>query len=380
MAKKIVFVNQTANYLFADIITAFANKMPDANMEAWYGSFDYNTAQLPNNLTLHKGPEYDRSSFTKRFKSWLQFYVWMRKRVKQCGADTKFFFVSNPPLFVFLPRLQNLQYACLIYDLYPDVLGGFKKNTLTRSMVKRWAKRNSKVLPASEKIFTLGTGLKTAIEQYLPASAKDKVQVVPIWNKQTNNQAASTRDFRKDWGLEGKKIILYSGNIGLTHPLEYIVNIAKALQQYTDWAIVVVGNDNKKVKLKDLAAGLGNIQFHPPVPFEDLSQLLSIATWGYVTLDTSATNNSVPSKTYNLLAAGIPLLAMVNSASEIASLIDDYKVGLYFKEDELDGIVQKLLLVNDEQYAQLHQNASQCAAKFTNKLADNFVESLQWHV
>lgn len=379
MAKKLVFVNQTANYLFADIIKAFADKMPDANIEAWYGSFDYDISKLPDNVSLHNGPVYDRSSFTKRFKSWLKFYVWMRKRVKQSGADTKFFFVSNPPLFVFLPRLHNREYACLIYDLYPDVLGGFKKNTLTKSMVNRWAKRNRKVLPAAQKIFTLGTGLKTAIEQYLPTLAKDKVQVVPIWNKEVN-QVPSKRDFRNEWGLEGKKIILYSGNIGLTHPLEYIVDIAKALQQYSDWAVVVVGNDNKKVKLKDLATELANIQFHPPVPFEDLSQLLSIATWGYVTLDTSATNNSVPSKTYNLLAAGIPLLAMVNSASEIASLIDAYKVGLYFKENEVNTVVEKLLSVDERQYLNLKQNALAGAANFTPQLANNFVDSLQWHV
>ncbi|OSZ82155.1 hypothetical protein CAP35_02485 [Chitinophagaceae bacterium IBVUCB1] len=380
MAKKIVFVNQTANYLFADIITAFAHKMPDARIEAWYGSFDYDTSQLPQNISLQKGPVYDRSSFAKRFRSWFRFYMWMRGKVRSEVADTKFFFVSNPPLFVFLPRLHKMQFACLIYDLYPDVLSGFRKNTVTSTMVKRWAKRNRKVLPAAQKIFTLGTGLKTAIEQYLLASDKDKVQVVPIWNKQTDKHNTSGRDFRKEWELQDKKIILYSGNIGLTHPLEYIVEIAKKLASHTDWAVVVVGNDNKKVKLKDLSAGLTNIQFHPPVPFEDLSQLLSIATWGYVTLDTSATNNSVPSKTYNLLAEGIPLLAMVNSASEIASLIDTHNVGLYFKENELNEVVTKLLAITEEQHLQLQQNAASCATNFTKELANNFAHSLQWHV
>lgn len=378
---KIVFVNQTANYLFADIITAFANKMPDVQIEAWYGSFDYDVARLPANVTTYVGPVYDRTSFSRRFRTWTKFYFWMRNKVKQEDiANTKFFFVSNPPLFVFLPRLQKLKFATLIYDLYPDVLTGFRKNALLNSIANYWAKKNRQVLPSAQKIFTLGIGLKTAIEKYLPASAVDKVQVVPIWNKQVETVNVSTRDFRKEWGLGDKKVILYSGNIGLTHPLEYLVEIAKKLQSYRDWVVVIVGNDSKKVELKDLATGLDNIQFHTPVPFADLSQLLSIATWGYVTLDTSATNNSVPSKTYNLLAAGSPLLAMVNSSSEIASLIDTYNVGISFKEDEIDAALQKLLSVDASQHNQLKQNAVECSTHFTKALADNFVESLGWHV
>lgn len=378
---KIVFVNQTANYLFADIITAFASKMPDVQIEAWYGSFDYDVTKLPANVTTYVGPVYDRTSFSRRFRTWAKFYFWMRNKVKQEDiANTKFFFVSNPPLFVFLPRLPKMQFATLIYDLYPDVLTGFRKNALLNNIANYWAKKNRQVLPSAQKIFTLGTGLKTAIEKYLPASVTDKVQVVPIWNKQVETVNASTRDFRKEWGLADKKVILYSGNIGLTHPLEYLIEIAKKLQSHPDWAVVVVGIDSKKVKLKDLATGLDNIQFHAPVPFADLSQLLSIATWGYVTLDTSATNNSVPSKTYNLLAAGSPLLAMVNSSSEIASLIDTYNVGISFKEDDIDAALQKLLSIDAAQHNQLKQNAVECSKYFTKALADNFVESLGWHV
>jgi hypothetical protein len=374
--KKIILVNQTANYLFADIIQAFAKKHSGCEIEAWYGSFDYDTTKLPQRVTLKQGPEYDRSSFGKRFRTWGKFYFWMRRQLRAVDKkDTSFYFVSNPPLFVFLPGISKLDFDCLIYDLYPDVLGDMRKQRLINAIARRWERKNRKVLPQAKHIYTIGEGLKEAITTYLPESMKEKVQIVPVWNKKTESAAKSIRDFKAEWGLTGKKVILYSGNIGLTHPLEYMVELAKRMQSYTDWHFVIVGNGAKKAQLEQQAQGLNNILFKEPVPFEDLSALLAIADWGYVTLDTTATNTSVPSKTYNLLAAGVPILALVNQQSDIAKLIDNYKVGLYYKEQEMDSIINKVTAMNEKDMQTLSANAVQCSTHFTSALADIFADN-----
>lgn len=374
--KKIIFVNQTANYLFADILKAYAAKLPELQIEAWYGTLDYDIGMLPNNVKLLQGPGYDRQSFSSRFRSWVRFYLWMRKQLKSVDKkSTGFYFISNPPLFVFLPYISKLKFDCLIYDLYPDVLGDMRKKKLINAIAKRWEKRNRKVFPKAQHIYTIGEGLRNAIVRYLPPEMEAKVQIVPVWNKHTTAKSKSGRNFKLEWGLENKKVILYSGNIGLTHPLEYLVEIGRRLQGNTDWIIVIVGNGAKKNGLKLLAEGLNNLLFKDPVPFEDLSELLSIADWGYVTLDSSATNTSVPSKTYNLLAAGVPILAFVNQQSDIARLIDVYKVGLYFKEQEIDHMLQQIVGMSDAETASLSENAISCSAHFTLALADIFANN-----
>lgn len=373
--EKIILINQTANYLFADIIKAFVQRLPHSNIEAWYGTFDYDMKELPANVTLQQGPAYNRESFTKRFGSWWAFYKWMKDRIKQEDlANTKFFFVSNPPLFVFTPGIEKMQYACLIYDLYPDVLSGFKGGFVKDVFVKRWQRRNRKILPHAQCIFTIGEGLKQAIQQYLPAAEKDKVKLIPVWNKAIEATQTSLRDFKKEWGLEGKHIILYSGNLGLTHPLEYLIELAKKLSANPEWQIVIVGNGGKKAQLQALAAGMDNVTLKDPVPFADLPNLLSTATWGYVTLDTAATNSSVPSKTFNLLASGIPVLAMVNESSEIARLLDKYNAGIYFKENEIDHTVDKILRTSAAQHGVYASNAISCSKDFTSQLAAGFVD------
>lgn len=374
--KKIILVNQTANYLFADIINAFVRKFPQHTIEAWYGSFDYDMKMLPNEVSLLQGPLYDRSSFSKRFRSWVRFYFWMRKQLRAVDKhNTGFFFVSNPPLFVFLPSISRMHFDCLIYDLYPDVLGNMRKNTVIGMIASRWEKRNRKVLPKAKHIYTIGEGLQDAVTAYLPPTMINKVQVVPVWNKTVQTVQANTRDFKLEWGLTSKNIILYSGNIGLTHPLEHLVELAKRMQNQADWTIVIVGNGTKRAQLERLATGINNIVFKDPVAFDDLPALLSIATWGYVTLDSSATNTSVPSKTYNLLAAGIPILALVNEQSDIAKLIDKYKTGLYFKEQETDIVISKLLAMSISQHDILSANAIKCATNFTPALAAVFADN-----
>lgn len=373
---KIVLVNQTANYLFADIIKAFATKFPTYAIEAWYGSFDDDLSTLPSNVLLMQGPEYNRESFSKRIGSWMRFYFWMKKKIQATNTkNTGFFFVSNPPLFVWLPKINQLRFDCLIYDLYPDVFGNMRKKALINAVAKRWEKKNREVLPKAQHIYTIGEGLKSAIHQYLPDNLSNKVQIVPVWNKKSNNTQTSTRDFRKEWDLEDKKIVLYSGNIGLTHPLEHLVALAKQLQNNTDWKVVVVGNGSKRAELEKLAIGLDNIIFKDLVSFNDLPALLSVASWGYVTLDSSATNTSVPSKTYNLLAAGIPILALVNEQSDIAKLVDKYKVGMYFKEQELTTIANKITSVSNEQLNTLSSNAKNASAYFTSALANTFADN-----
>ncbi|MBS1774587.1 MAG: glycosyltransferase family 4 protein [Bacteroidetes bacterium] len=368
--KKIILVNQTANYLFADIIAAFSEKFPQYSIEAWYGTFDYDIKQLPPSVKLSQGPGYNRDTFKSRFQSWISFYFWMKGKIKQeDNTNTQYFFVSNPPLFVFLSVIQRLNFSCIIYDLYPEVLGGLNQSFLIKTIYRRWEKRNFKIFPRAKKIFTIGSGLKTAISKY---TSENNIEIVPIWNKAT--KSASSRDFRKEWGFEGKKIILYSGNIGLTHPLEHLITIAEKLKDKKDWQIVIVGNGTKKPQLQSLANSLDNVTFQPPVPIEDLSALLSIATWGYVALDAAATNTSVPSKTFNILAAAVPVLAMVNEQSEIAQLMDKYKAGLHFSDDRIDELIAEILSVSEQEHKQFAANALNCSKDFTPSLAMKFTQ------
>jgi glycosyltransferase involved in cell wall biosynthesis len=373
--RKLVLVNQTANYLFADILDAFVRKCPGCEIEAWYGSFVEDVPGLPKTVTLRRGPAYDRTSGVRRLLSWLRFHWWVRRLMRrQDATQTHFFFVSNPPLFVFLPGLTEASFDCLLYDFYPDVLGAAGQGFIASLVSGPWARRNARVLPRAQHVYTISERMKKAVCAALPATAHETVRVVPLWADSRDATEPGERDFRSEWGLENKKVLLYAGNLGTTHPLELLVALANSLRGHEEWRVVVVGSGPRRRALKARLRGMHNVLVRDPVPRGDLPALMSIAEWGCILLDAKAGDTSVPSKAYNLLAAGIPLLALVPPQSEIARLVTDHRVGLCFSNGDTNGVVSRIAPMGVAEHAELAENARLCSRRFTPRLAESFTE------
>jgi hypothetical protein len=371
--RKLVLVNQTANYLFADILAAFVRRCPGCEIEAWYGTFADDVPELPAAVRLRGGPAYDRSGTVRRLVSWLRFHWWVRDLVaKQDPEGTHFFFVSNPPLFVFLPGLVHLSYDCLLYDLYPDVLRGAGGTWAAGLVSGPWARRNARVLPHARHIYTISAGMRTAVCRSLPAAMHERVEIVPLWADRSATADASGRDLRTEWGLAGRRVLLYAGNLGTTHPVEPLLGLADRLRGDDRWRLLIVGSGPRRRALEERARGLGNVIVRDPVPRADLPNLLALADWGCVVLDPRAGAASVPSKAYNLLAAGVPLLALVPPESEIATLVREHDLGLCITTDDLDAAVTGLTAIGPDEHAALSANARRCARRFTPDLADAF--------
>jgi colanic acid biosynthesis glycosyl transferase WcaI len=373
--RKLVLVNQTANYLFADILAAFVRRCPGREIEAWYGSFTDDVSRVPATVRLRRGPAYDRSSGVRRLVSWLRFHWWVRGLLtKEDPLGTHFFFVSNPPLFVFLPGLERLRYDCLLYDLYPHVLDGAGRRWATGLVTRAWARRNARVFPHAGRIYTISEGMRRAVCGSLPSGTHDRVTVVPLWADRSGADRPSPRDLRTEWGLTGKKVLLYAGNLGLTHPVEPLLDLATRLRGHDEWRLLIVGSGPRRRALEQRARGMENVLLKDPVPGSDLPNVLALATWGCVVLDARAGAASVPSKAYNLLAAGIPLLAMVPPGSEIAALVKTERLGLCFTADGIEAAVAGITSVGPHDHAALSANARRCARRFTPELAEAFTD------
>ena len=201
---------------------------------------------------------------------------------------------------------------------------------------------------------------------------ESRVQVVPLWADRNAASTASAHDFRAEWGLAGKKVVLYSGNLGLTHPVDWFLSFARKLAQHDDWRLVVVGSGPRLEALREQSRALGNVLVKDPVPRDDVPALFSIATWGCVLLEETASKASVPSKAFNLLAAGVPLLAITGEDSEISRLVHEHGAGLCFSPDAIDAAVSRITAMDDPAYQALAANARRCADQFTPAHAERF--------
>ncbi len=153
-----------------------------------------------------------------------------------------------------------------------------------------------------------------------------------------------SRIFNRKFGLDRKFVLLYSGTISISsnRALERILEAAAGLRGDKDVLFVIVGDGLMKESLQDRAAelGLDNVVFLPFQPYRDLPFMLAAADVLLVPLDSGKSQLSVPSKLYNFMAAGRPILGLAASGSEVAAVLGERGCGLAAPPDSPEAIVE----------------------------------------
>jgi colanic acid biosynthesis glycosyl transferase WcaI len=150
------------------------------------------------------------------------------------------------------------------------------------------------------------------------------IEVIPSWaDPDEVRPMQKENDFRHRYGLGDKFVVMYAGNIGLTSCLEDLLCAADILREHKDIRIVLVGEGVKKnfLETESRSRNLDNILFLPYQAREAFPEMLAAADLGLVTLNPGASLSSLPSKTFNVMASGRPILAVTPPEGETARLI-----------------------------------------------------------
>ncbi len=361
--KAIVFINQHAGYLMVDIINAHLK------YEHRYfitGKVAERNVKLDNNVKINKIILYNRSSTIKRLFTWAIGFIQICWLVKTRYRKADLFIVTNPPFAGLLPLLCTNRFSLLIYDVYPDALEDYKFFGKHSMLTALWRKANKKVFKKAANIFTISEGMKKKLNAY---AAADTIKVIPLWSHndfvKPVNRAGNL--FLKQHSLHDKFLVMYSGNMGRTHHLEVIIEMARKIK---DEAIdfIIIGDGEKRQLLQSLIekSKLTNCKILPWQNIDMLPHTLSAADVGIVSIGKEASMLSVPSKTYDLLSAGTPLLCIADASSELAALVNKYHAGEIFDPHQTDQMTDFIYRVkSDRNYRSLlHHNALNASKDF----------------
>ncbi len=238
--------------------------------------------------------------------------------------------MTDPPLLGAGVQLaahsRGAQCAHWVQDIYPEIairLAGLRAlRVLTPLRDATWL--------GADGCVTLGHDM----DARLGAAGVDprRRSIVPNWaladsSSPTHEQVQS---LRHAWGLEGKFILLYSGNLGRVHALEPLLDLAQELLPDSRLALVFVGEGAQRRQLEESASqrGLSNVRFFPPQPRDALAATLALADIHIVTLRADCADLVFPSKLYGAAAAGRPLVFVGPTDCEVARLVLAYRMGL----------------------------------------------------
>lgn len=337
LKKEITIINQDSGYLMIDIANDYVRKGYNTNLIA--GRIVERDILLDERVRVVKIMRYNRSSNFRRLLSWFvaTIQIWLSLLFR--FRKSHLLIVSNPPLAPLLPLLLPNKFSLLIFDLFPDALAEYGFVKKKSFVIKLWSKANKKVYAKARKIYTLTKGMRQAMAKYIE---QGKIDVVPLW---TNNLflkpvPKSDNHFIKQHGLEGKFVVLYSGNFGYAHQVDLIIDLAAKIND-PKIMFVLVGGGHTEAKLKNrlVKENIANCIILPWQEVNMLPHSLSSADLSIVTLSESATTLAIPSKVFNYMSVGSPILGITGAESDLEKLIQDYELGESFVAAEAEQII-----------------------------------------
>ncbi len=376
MTKSVLLANQSTGYLMVDIVNAYVRSGKYDSVELFAGEINIRPSVPDSSVHVIKTVKYDKSSTLKRLLTWVGAFVHLLWVVWRRSKHCHLVLVSNPPLNVFVPLFTRKKYSFIVYDLYPDSLfsqGFVKRNSF---LGRWWMTKNKQIFAKADCVFTLSEDMKKAVAQYV---AEDKIKIVYNWAHNEHMRPIDKKEnvFLADLKLQDKFIVLYSGNMGMTHDVDMLVDVADRLKENKTIHFLFIGEGAKKpiVEAKVARYRLENCSVLPYQPLEVLPYSMGAADLAVVTTDAKQSGLSVPSKTYTYLATGAALLCLAEENTELARLTRERRIGRCFVSQDLDGIAGYILqMVSDRRLLQEYKdNSRKASLRYTPENAQKYV-------
>lgn len=154
--------------------------------------------------------------------------------------------------------------------------------------------------------------------------------------------------------LNGRKVFVYAGNMGVAQGMDILLDLAEKLQYRTDVGFLFVGRGSDSVRLKRLAKDreLDNVLFYDEIHPDEIPDLYAQCCAGIVALDPRHKSHNIPGKFLTYMQSGLPVLANVNAVNDLAQMIRDEQVGQVCETHQVGDLLQlaeKLLFQIDSQ-------------------------------
>lgn len=299
-------------------------------------------------------PEFNKTNKKSRIKNIVSYFFGAMRATFKVGKMDYVFSISQPPvlggLLGFWGKLvKRAKYIYNIQDFNPEqvlAVGYSKSKAIINAMM--WFDKFS--CRQSDLIITVGHDLVETVMRRFQGKKVPKTVMINNWIDESEiyplpENHPSVVEFKQRYGLDGKFVIMYSGNIGLFYDLENLIKVLKQFRKgYTltgereegpktmdgrevVFAFVGAGSMLDKLVQYSQKHHFENIVF---IPYQDRENLIYSLNAGDVHWCVNAKGIkgvSCPSKVYGIMAAGKPVIGVLENGTEVRELIEESYCG-----------------------------------------------------
>jgi glycosyltransferase involved in cell wall biosynthesis len=234
--------------------------------------------------------------------------------------------LTSPPLISFIAAcyaaLRRCRFVYWVMDLNPDeaIAAGWLRESSLITRVLNWLSEFS--LRRAKVVIALDRFMRDRIVN--KGIAAEKVSVLPPWSHDdaVRFDAAGREDFRREHGLAGKFVVMYSGNHSPCHPLDSLLAAAEQFREDDAMAFCFVGGGSEFAKVQRFASEkkLSNILCLPYQPLPRLAGSLSAADVHVVVMGKNFVGTIHPCKIYNVMRVAPAILYIGPAPSHVADI------------------------------------------------------------
>jgi colanic acid biosynthesis glycosyl transferase WcaI len=234
--------------------------------------------------------------------------------------------LTSPPLISFLgawaAKLRRSRFFYWVMDFNPDeaIAAGWLREGSAMACLLDGMSRFS--LRRATKVIALDRFMRDLIAAKGIAPAK--ITVLPPWahDSEVHFDPAGREQFRKANGLDGKFVVMYSGNHSPCHPLDTLLQAARKLAHDPSIVFCFVGGGSEFRKIQENQPSLPNVRCLPYQPLSRLSGSLSAADLHVVVMGNAFVGLVHPCKIYNILSVAAPVLYIGPRPSHLSEMLD----------------------------------------------------------
>jgi len=252
---------------------------------------------------------------------------------------------TDPPMIsviaAFATKVKGAVLINWVQDLFPEVAQALGVKGLSFLYPLLLKVRNYSLKKAYKNVVI---GDKMAIRLQSEGIDENNIKVIHNWSIEENIKPIDRKhnQLRKNWNIQDKFVVGYSGNIGRAHDFSALLSAAKALKSNDKIVFLIIGGgaqfNNIQKTVKEL--NLSNILFEPYQPRDILYLSLTVPDLHVISLMPELEGLIVPSKFYGIAASGRPVLYIGNKTGEIPKILEEAGFGKTFQINEVNKIVK----------------------------------------
>lgn len=317
-------------------------------------------------------PEFQKSNKISRIKNLLAYFFNSLLATLKIEKQDYIYTISQPPILggvlgVLGKWLKGGKLIYNIQDFNPEqtMAVGYSKNKLLLNTVMSVDKFSCK---KSDKVIVVGRDMQETLRNRFNNKKVPKNVFINNWINEKEIYPLEQNhprvvEFKEKYNLKNKFIIMYSGNIGLYYDLENIIKVIGEFKDREDVVFAFVGDGTVKDKVEAYVKenNLSNVTFIPYQDKADLIYSLNAADIHWVVNAKGIKGVSVPSKLYGVMAAGKPVLGVLDEGSEARLIVEDCNCGVCIEPGNYKEISNNIeyILNNKEEIRALGLNGRQ---------------------